>query len=363
VIVDYNGMLRSLRQALAQYAVGEDDGPTLGDVVAPIEVLVTSLSDALAETEGHLRSLQFDPDRFDGAAGFARIAALRDATEALYSSDDAKRRFEIMAREVFSRFKALVTEPGALPYAVRHDNIEAIYKKLEERRDTADVTEVLKELHRIVNDAVRAAGPGEDHAEGLTIDLSQVDFEKLKKEFAKAPRKHAALQDIRDVVEQKLKKLVTTNPLMMDYYRRYQEILADYNREKDRATVEQTFAALLDLAANLDGEQTRAVEGGLSPTELAIFDLLKRDNLSKVDREKVKQASRSLLKSVRELLVPMDHWTRNAQTQAVVETSILDWLFESLPQPPFTESDAKQLAGKLYEHVWQQSEIGTFSKL
>ena len=35
-------------------------------------------------------------------------------------------------------------EPSAFAYAERHDNIEVIYKKLTERRDTADVTELLK---------------------------------------------------------------------------------------------------------------------------------------------------------------------------------------------------------------------------
>ena len=44
--------------------------------------------------------------------------------------DEAKRRFEIMARQVFIRFKALLMEPSAFAYAERHDNIEAIYKKL-----------------------------------------------------------------------------------------------------------------------------------------------------------------------------------------------------------------------------------------
>ncbi len=73
--------------------------------------------------------------------------------EAVYTNDETKRRFEIMAREVFSRFKALLVEPSAWAFAERHDNIEAIYKKLTERRDTADVTALLKELHRIVNDA------------------------------------------------------------------------------------------------------------------------------------------------------------------------------------------------------------------
>jgi type I restriction enzyme, R subunit len=71
--------------------------------------------------------------------------------DALCRSDEAKRRFEIMAREIFSRFKALMMEPSAFVFAERHDNVEAIYKKLEEKRDTADVTEVLKELHKIVN--------------------------------------------------------------------------------------------------------------------------------------------------------------------------------------------------------------------
>src|SRR5258707_12029427 len=86
--------------------------------------------------------------------------------------------------------------------------IEAIYKKLEERRDTADVTEVLKELHRIVNEAIRAAGPGEDHAEGLTVDLSQIDFARLRQEFAQVPRKNTALRDIRELVEKKLERML-----------------------------------------------------------------------------------------------------------------------------------------------------------
>src|ERR1019366_1829329 len=91
--------------------------------------------------------------------------ALVDAVEAVYTSDESKRRFEILARQVFLRFKALLMEPSVFTYAERHDNIEAIYKKLEERRYVADVTDLMKELHRIVNEAIRAAAPGDDRAE------------------------------------------------------------------------------------------------------------------------------------------------------------------------------------------------------
>lgn len=59
-------------------------------------------------------------------------------------------------------------------------------------------------------------------------------------------------------------EVMATNPLTMDYYRRYQEIVADYNREKDRATIEKTFGLLVTLASELDAEQRRATEEGLS---------------------------------------------------------------------------------------------------
>jgi type I restriction enzyme, R subunit len=360
VIVDYNGMLKSLREALAQYALGDDDGGGGGgDIVAPIEELVVALVEAIETAESHLRALAFEPTRLIGAKGFERIEALRDAVDALYTSDEAKRRFEIMARQVFSRFKALVVEPSARAYAERHDNIEAIYKKLQERRDTADVIDLLKELHRIVNEAIRAQEPGDDHAEGLTVDLSTIDFAKLRDEFAKkVARKRAALQHVRDVVEKKLLLMLATNPIRMDYYRRYQEIIADYNREKDRSTVEQTFAKLVELAASLDTEQRRAAAEGLNEDELALFDLLFRDSISKTDREKVKQASKSLLASLQEHLKPMPAWTQNVQTQAEVKMFILDNLWRSLPRPPFSEQDAETLSDRVYDYVWHRAVSG-----
>jgi type I restriction enzyme, R subunit len=359
VIVDYNGMLKSLREALAQYALGDEDDGASGGIVAPIEELVAALLEAIEAAEKHLLVLGFDIAGLRGATGFDRIEALRNACDALYSSDEAKRRFEIMAREMFVRFKALLMEPSALAYAERHDNIEAIYKKLQDRRDTADVTEVLKELHRIVNEAIRAAAPGGDQAEGLTVDLSQIDFEKLRNEFAgKVHRKHAALQDIRDVVEQKLAQMLARNPLRMDYYRVYQEIIADYNREKDRATVEATFAKVAALAASLDAELRRAAEEGLSEDELALFDLLFKDSISKKDRERLKQASQGLLRSLRELLAPMPRWPQNASTQAEVRVFILDRLYEALPRPPFTDDETADIASRVYDYVWHRSASG-----
>jgi type I restriction enzyme, R subunit len=353
LIVDYNGMLKSLRAALAQYALG-DEGGDEEEIVAPIEERVAALLSAIEETEKYLRSLGFDSARLIGAKGFTRIQVLVDAVEAVYTSDESKRRFEIMARQIYIRFKALIMEPAVFTYAERHDNIEAIYKKLEERRDTADVTELLKELHRIVNEAVRTGQPAA--AESRSYDLSTIDLEKLRDEFGKkVKRKATALQDIRQIVEDKLSQMLQRNPQRMDYYKKYSEIVADYNREKDRVTIEETFAQLVELAKSLDAEQRRAADEGLSEDELALFDLLKKDNLTKADRERVKLASMSLLESVRKLIAPLERWTDKEQTQAEVEVRILDHVFESLPTPPFTADEKQEAAKRVYQHIWHQS--------
>lgn len=362
LIVDYNGMLQSIREALAQYALGDDEAGD-DDIVAPIEERVQALIEAIEATEAHLKGLGFDPASLMGAKGFARIKALADAVDAIYSSDEAKRRFEILARQVFIRFKALLMEPTALDYSERHDNIEAIYKKLTERRDTADVTELLKELHRIVNEAIGTRAPGEDQAEGLTFDLSRIDLEKLREEFAKkVTRKATTIQDIRDIVERKLAEMLARNPMRMDYQRQYEEIVADYNREKDRTTIEETFRRLVELVNSLDEEQKRATREGLREDELALFDLLQKDGLDKKTRERVKQASRELLASIKERLAELDRFWEKEQTKADVEVFILDEVFAKLPTPPFTPEDKKTLADKVYAHVWQQAMNGEFAK-
>jgi type I restriction enzyme R subunit len=359
LIVDYNGVLKSLRKALAQYALGDGgDGGT--EVIAPLEERVAALSAALDQTEAYLRELGFDPATIVAAKEFDRAAAFGDAVDKVYTSDETRRRFEIMAREVFTRFKALAMEPSVFAHAERHDNLEAIYKKLDERRDYADVTGLLKELHQIVNDAIRSQDPSSDDAEVKQLDISKIDMDKLRAEFAHVKRKATAIRDMRVLVEERLQAMLRTNPQRMDYYKRYQEIVAEYNRDKDRVTFEETFAQLVALVEGLDEEQHRAAEEGLSEDELALFDLLTKDKLTQSERERVKVASRELLASLQRLIAPLQRWTDKEQTQAEVEVFIIDRLIQDLGTPPYSEAEKLDAAKRIYQHVWQQSAGGMF---
>ena len=108
-------------------------------------------------------------------------------------------------------------------------------------------------------------------------------------------------------------------------------------------------------------EDVMALFGFNSEDELALFDLLQKEALTKVDRERLKLASKDLLESLRSLIVPLDRWTEKEQTQAEVEVFILDRLSEALPTPPFTMEEKEAAAKQVYRHVFEQSVSGQFA--
>ncbi|MEX2273936.1 MAG: type I restriction enzyme endonuclease domain-containing protein [Actinomycetota bacterium] len=105
-------------------------------------------------------------------------------------------------------------------------------------------------------------------------------------------------------------------------------------------------------------EEERAVREGLSEDELAVFDLLLKDDLSKAQREQVKEASQQLLESVVMTLRRMTDWTKTETTQAAVRVLILDSLWQTIPQPPYTGEDIEPIAASIFGLIWERSSSG-----
>ena len=93
-----------------------------------------------------------------------------------------------------------------------------------------------------------------------------------------------------------------------------------------------------------------------------MFDPLQKDGLDKAARERVKQASRALLASIKARLAELDRFWEKEQTKANVEVFILDKVYARLPTPPFTPEEEKRVAANVYAHVWQQAMNGEFAE-
>ena len=160
------------------------------------------------------------------------------------------------------------------------------------------------------------------------------------------------MKDLEDVIQQKLAKMLFSNPDRINYYERYQQIITDYNSEQDRATIEKTFMDLMDLANQMNQEEQRyAREGFTSDEELSFYDMLFRDDLSKNDIKKLKEVAAILLQKIKSKVAELDHWTDKQETKAEIDNLIRDTLWEGLPEC-YDEVSISSYRQQIYEYVY-----------
>ena len=87
-------------------------------------------------------------------------------------------------------------------------------------------------------------------------------------------KQNIAVQSLKSKVEKKLKRMLENNPLRIDFYERYQEIIDDYNRGKDYKALKEIFDELVVLLADLTEEDKRSELENLEEDELLVFDML-----------------------------------------------------------------------------------------
>ena len=357
LIVDYCGILKNLRQALATFAggsggdgAGNDSGE---DPVKPEDDLLRELDEAIRLVRDWLADKGAPLAAIVEGEGFAKNAAINAAKEAANENDETRKRFEVLCRTVFSKFKACITFAGVNRHRAEYAAIRIIYMSLQQGKEDADISGIMRELQAIVDEAIV---PRESVGEGHEpYDISRIDFERLRQEFAVSRSKRTAVQSIKATVEKKLAAMLTRNPLRADFQRRYEEIVSAYNSEKDRQTIEQTFEALLKFIEELSGEEERAVREGLDEESLAIYDLLKKPALSKAETGKVKAVAKSLLDKLKAGKLSVDHWREKQTTRDGVRKAIFDFLFSETTGLPsaYSEGEIGERTDAVYRHVYE----------
>lgn len=331
LIVDYCGILKNLRKALATYGGTTGAGPggtgPETDPVRPPEELLADLEESIEAAEGFLSSRKFRLLDILEKTGFDKNRAILDAKEAVNENDESRKRFQIMAREVFKKFKACVNFRAVNAFRQRYAAIKVIYNSLEDDVMKADISDIMRELQAIVDGSIETH---DDPArqDSQLYDISKIDFEKLKREFERSPKKNTTVQSLKDAIQRKLELMLRQNPLRTDFQKHYEELVAGYNSEKDAVTIEKTFAALLVLADELDKEQQRAVREGLTEETQALFDLLMKPDLERADIKRLKAVAVGLYKTLQAQIDSMQDFAAKQATRARIRVTIRDYLWD-----------------------------------
>ncbi|MBQ5934640.1 MAG: type I restriction endonuclease subunit R [Bacteroidales bacterium] len=352
LIIDYVGIVKALRNALAEYTA-DHNGPKGTDPTIDKDKVIERVNKVVAECEKFMGENGFILQKLIEAKSFKKLALLKAAANAMCETQAIKKTFQTYAAEIIRLVKYLNFDDITAEVRAKKNAIEAVYKELLKKRKHVDITDLTVEINQIVNEYIGIENNLPEQG-STQLDLSKINFEVLQREFAKTKNKRLVMKDLQEVIAQAIAKILRDNPnsgTHIDFLKKYQELIEEYNGEQDRAMIERVFEELLKLSRELDEEKKRYIREGFDNVEeLAMYDLLFSDNLSKDDIKKLKAVSVDLLNKLKEQIRKLDHWTDKEETQAVVAIIIRDTLWAELPEDCMPNFDTYR--DKVYKYMY-----------
>ena len=349
LIVDYVGIFRDLKKALAIYGPGPG-GADGGDTpVQPKEELIKALRRALEETTAYCTGMGVDLETIRKTEAFRRVAALDDAADRLIVNDEAKRKFMALANRVTALYKAILPDPKANEFTAQCKLIQVLGEKIRSLMPVPDIVAVLGRIEDLLDRSVAPQGYILPHGSGVPYDLSKIDFDKLRKQFEKG-KKRIEAERLRHLLNVQISVMLQQNKSRVNYYEKFQALIDEYN--SGSINVEKFFEELMKLAQELNEEEKRHIGEQLTEEELALFDLLTKPDpkLTRKQELAVKKVARELLESLKKEKLVLD-WRKKQQARAAVLLTIEEKLDE-LPPEPYPKDLYQQKCTLTYQHVY-----------
>ena len=80
-----------------------------------------------------------------------------------------KRKFQVLAREMFKKYKALQPDKVLNQYAPRKNAIDVIYTAIEDNVESADVADIMRKIQKVVDDSIENMVAESDYNEGKSL--------------------------------------------------------------------------------------------------------------------------------------------------------------------------------------------------
>jgi type I restriction enzyme, R subunit len=373
LVVDYYGVFRNLKKAFASYGggnVGGDEKET--QPAQEKEQLFVLLGDAINECIIFCKGLDIELDEIIKANKvFKHLDLFVRYADIILATDEQKRQFAVYDNTIDALYEAC--KPEIMERKTEYKMASVIHYLrgiIDGKVDSADLDNAKRRISKLLDESIvtddefknRSNIAAEDKPSfGIKawkqIDLSQLNMDKLREEFKKAEYKNIEIADLRAFISDKLQQLMQINVTRVPFAQRMQEIIDRYNA--GGAVTEDYFNDLMNFMEQLRDEEERHIREGLSETELELFDLLKKENLTKAEEQEVKLAAKNLLKRLTDEkpTVLVNDWHKDTQTKIKVDHVIGDILEKYLPES-YDRIIFKDKCNTVFQHFYLQAVQG-----
>lgn len=236
LIIDYIGIVKALRKALADYTANVG-GNGVTDPTVDKGKLIARIIETITKAKAFLSENDFDLQMLMDAYDFMKLSYLQEAANAVCETIENKKTFTTYASEL-NRLMKYIDRDDITDHTRReYEAIAAIYAELQKKRKHVNTTDLMVQINAIISSYIEIQHtPMMIREEPRRFDISAIDFDLLRREFAKVKKKNLVLKDLEELIQMKLDKMLFANPKRINYYERYQQIYEYvYTRYKEAA--------------------------------------------------------------------------------------------------------------------------------
>jgi len=373
LVVDYFGVFRNLKKALAAYAEGtkgktgtddEDEYPA-----KEFEELLALLNEAIQEAKVYCATLGADIDHIldFGEKGFKDIEIFQEYADLILAKDEYKKQLGLYVNTITSLYDSAKPEVYDFPGIKKNRDVLQYLRDIVDRKIDQDeaVERAKKKIDELLDSSIVGKGDLLASPKGefiidpsKQIDLSKLDFSLLRNEFPEKKHKNIQFADLRELLEVKLKQMLAQNKTRGSFLVDFQKIIDDYNTGS--ISIEEAYEKLLKQAEVMSEEQQRAAKNEMTEEEQELFDLLKKDKLTQAEEKSVKLAAHSLLEKLYDAnnKILIQEWWKEKATQEKVKREIQIVLGKHLPEPVYDRILFTQKVDITYQHFFELAQMG-----
>lgn len=365
-IVDYYNVFRNMKKALSDYALGDEDENDTP--VHDKSELFELLDDALNQSKIYCEGLEINlEEALSSDTTFNKVHLFKTWADKLLEMDNYWKEYKVYENTVSSLYEACKPEILEGQFRPMIAVIQYLRGVVENIISQTDINEIKQKIDDLLDQSIVTSDGAMMAAEfkpeyqivkkGKTLDLSKIDFDKLKGEFKQREFKNIEIANLRDFIEQKLEQMLNENSTRTDFAEKLQQIIDKYN--SGGMTTENYFDDLVKYAEDMKSEDERHAREGLSKDELELFDVLKKEKMTKAEEVKVKNAAKHLLKRLVEEQpkVLIQDWFKDSQSQIKVKSAIEEVLDIDLPET-YDKDLFQDKSQKLYDLVYEYASRG-----
>lgn len=347
IIVDYIGVFKNVEKALALYASTKTDDD---EIIKNKEELVDELNVILKHITDFLKKYSIEISVLLNSPNEQKLLLIESYANKLLQNGEVKKEFLNLSSDLYNAYQAVLPDPDAEDY---YDEVTAVRVIASRVRDIGlksfDTSPVKRDLERLLDKSIQAGEYVIPQYKRLK-DLSLLDADALHDFFYKLENKNLQVEALKGEIEKKIVEMMKRNKMRGKFMERFTKLLDMYN--SGAHDIDQLFDDLVGLAKELSEEEQRAIKENLTDEELAIFDLLLKDELNPNEREKVKKTAKELLLKLKQEKLVID-WREKEIARSGVKMVIADKLYNDLPEPTYSEKECEIKSSELYNFIYE----------